>query len=111
MYMKCLAPQEAFNLFKRMPKNDVVSWAALLSGYAQNGMANKSMGVFRSMLSDETQPDAVAMVRLLAACSEVGILQQALCLHAYVIKREHFSLFYLLVAIQVWLKKVSRYSI
>lgn len=87
MYMKCLAPQEAFDLFKRMPKKDVVSWAALLSGYAQNGMAYKSMGVFRNMLSDETQPDAVAMVKLLTACSGLGILQQALCLHAYVIKR------------------------
>ncbi|KAM1058565.1 hypothetical protein ACFX2I_023285 [Malus domestica] len=37
--------------------------------------------------ADETQPDAVVMVKLLAACSELGIRQQALCLHAYVIKR------------------------
>ncbi|KAM2203911.1 hypothetical protein ACFX1S_023614 [Malus domestica] len=87
MYMKCSAPEKAGDLFSRMPKKDVVLWAALLSRYAHNGMAYKSIGVFRSMLSDETQPDAVAMVKLLAACSELGIRQQALCLHAYVIKR------------------------
>ncbi|KAM2858433.1 hypothetical protein COP2_023972 [Malus domestica] len=87
MYMKCSAPEKAGDLFNRMPEKDVVSWAALLSGYAHNGMAYKSIGVFRDMLSDETKPDAVAMVKLLAACSELGILQQALCVHAYVIKR------------------------
>ncbi|KAK9910629.1 hypothetical protein M0R45_034585 [Rubus argutus] len=86
MYMKCSAPQEAVDLFKRMPEKDVVSWAALLSGFAQNRMAYKSMRVFHDMLLDETQPDAVAMVKILAACSELGNLQQALCLHGYVIK-------------------------
>ncbi|KAM2416356.1 hypothetical protein ACFX1W_023337 [Malus domestica] len=58
MYMKCSAPEKAGDLFNRMPKKDVVSWAALLSGQA--------------------------------SCSLFGIrdfLQQALCLHAYVIKR------------------------
>ncbi|XP_048435293.1 putative pentatricopeptide repeat-containing protein At3g01580 [Pyrus x bretschneideri] len=84
--MLCSAPVKAGDLFSRMPKKDVFSWAALLSGYAHNGMAYKSIGVFRDMLSDQTQPDPVAMVKLLTACSELGILQQALCLHAYVIK-------------------------
>ncbi|KAM1410672.1 hypothetical protein COP1_023490 [Malus domestica] len=32
MYMKCSAPEKAGVLFNRMPKKDVVSWAALLSG-------------------------------------------------------------------------------
>ncbi|KAL6143234.1 hypothetical protein ACLB2K_053929 [Fragaria x ananassa] len=86
MYMKCSAPQEAVDLFKRMSKKDVVSWIAMLSGYAQNGMAYKSMGIFRNLLLDGTQPDAVSMVKILAACSELGNLQQALCLHAYVIQ-------------------------
>ncbi|XP_070673136.1 putative pentatricopeptide repeat-containing protein At3g01580 [Malus domestica] len=87
MYMKCSAPEKAGDLFNRMPEKDVVSWAALLSGYAHNGMAYKSIEVFRDTLSDETKPDVVAMVKLLAACSELRILQQALCVHAYVIKR------------------------
>ncbi|KAB2610165.1 pentatricopeptide repeat-containing protein [Pyrus ussuriensis x Pyrus communis] len=77
MYIKCSALEKA----------DVVSWAALLNRYAHNGIAYKSIGVFRDMLSDQTQPDPVAVVKLLAACSELGIRQQAICLHAYVIKR------------------------
>lgn len=48
-------------------------------------MAHKSMEVFHNMLSNEMQPDAVAMVKILAACSESGILQQDVCLHGYII--------------------------
>lgn len=90
MYMKCFTPDKAVDIFKRMPNKDVVSCAAMLGGYAHNGMADKSIGVFRDMLLEEMQPDAVAMVKILAACSELGILQQALCLHGYV-KKSGFS--------------------
>ncbi|XP_022741652.1 putative pentatricopeptide repeat-containing protein At3g01580 [Durio zibethinus] len=84
MYMKCLSPDEAVNVFRKMPGKDVVSWVALLSGYAQNGMAYKSIGIFRDMLSSGIQPDAVSMVKILASSSELGILRQAVCLHGYI---------------------------
>ncbi|KAK0590312.1 hypothetical protein LWI29_025307 [Acer saccharum] len=87
MYMKCLSPDQAVDVFTRMPKKDVVSWVALLSGYALNGMPNKSIEVFRDMLLNEIQPDAVAMVKILASCSELGILQQAFTLHCFVIQK------------------------
>ncbi|EXB56941.1 hypothetical protein L484_019986 [Morus notabilis] len=86
MYMKCFAPDQGLDLFERMPKNDAVSFAALLSGYAHNGMACQSMGVFRQMLLEGIIPDAVAMVKILAACAQLGILRHALCLHGYVKK-------------------------
>ncbi|XP_019052516.1 PREDICTED: putative pentatricopeptide repeat-containing protein At3g01580 [Nelumbo nucifera] len=86
MYMKCSCLGDAIKLFKRMPNKDVVSWATLISGYAWNGLANESVRVFRSMLCNNTWPDAVAMVKLLSACSDMGILLQALCLHGYLIR-------------------------
>ncbi|CAJ1947822.1 unnamed protein product [Sphenostylis stenocarpa] len=86
MYMKCFSPGKAIDLFNRMPKKDVVSWAVLFSGYAEIGMAHKSLQVFCNMLSNGTRPDAIAVVKILAASSELGILQQAVCLHAFVTK-------------------------
>lgn len=86
MYMKCFSPEKAIDLFNRMPKKDVVSWAVLFSGYAEIGMAHNSMRVFCKMLSNGTQPDAIALVKILAASSELGILCQAVCLHAFVTK-------------------------
>ncbi|OVA20806.1 Pentatricopeptide repeat [Macleaya cordata] len=85
MYMKCSCIEKAVDLFKRMPQKDVVCWGAFISGYAQNGLANESLGIFRSMLSDGTRPDAVIMVKVLKACAELGILHQALCLHCYLV--------------------------
>ncbi|KAK8710199.1 hypothetical protein V6N13_145536 [Hibiscus sabdariffa] len=84
MYMKCLSPDEAVNVFSKMPRKDVVAWVALLSGYTLNGMAYKSIGIFRDMLASGIQPDAVSMVKILASSSELGILRQAVCLHGYV---------------------------
>lgn len=86
MYMKCFSPEKAVDLFNRMPKKDVIAWAVLFSGYANNGMVHESMWVFRNMLSSGTRPDAIALVKILTAVSELGILQQAVCFHAFVIK-------------------------
>lgn len=81
MHMKSFVPNKAIDLFERMPKKDVVVYAALLSSFGYNGMAHNSIGVFRNMLAKGTQPDVVAMVKILAACSQLGILKQALCFH------------------------------
>lgn len=86
MYMKCFSPENAVDLFNRMPEKDVIAWAVLFSGYADIGMAHKSMEVFCEMLASGTRPDAIALVKILTAISQLGILQQAVCLHAFVIK-------------------------
>ncbi|KAK2990400.1 hypothetical protein RJ640_001128 [Escallonia rubra] len=86
MYMSCSSPDEAVELFQRVPKKDAVYWAVLLCGCVQNGMAHKSMEVFCNMLSSEIQLDVVIMVKILTACSESGVLQQALCLHCRVVR-------------------------
>ncbi|TMX04087.1 hypothetical protein EJD97_011643 [Solanum chilense] len=86
MYMGCCSPQEAIVLFDRMPSKDPVSWFALLCGCVQNGMANKSMQIFCDMMANDIQPDATVMIKLLGACSDLGVLQLTSCLHSYVIR-------------------------
>ncbi|KAF9604380.1 hypothetical protein IFM89_006389 [Coptis chinensis] len=85
MYVKCSCLEEAVYLFKRTPQKDVVLWSVLISGYAQNGLPNESLQLFSRMLLNGCRPDAVTMVKVLMACSKLGVLQQALCLHAYLI--------------------------
>ncbi|WOH15179.1 hypothetical protein DCAR_0934716 [Daucus carota subsp. sativus] len=86
MYMNCSSPDEAVELFYRMPEKDEVVWSALLSGCVQNGKAHKSVATFRNMLSGGVQPDGNVIVKILTAYSELGIIQQTLCLHGYVIR-------------------------
>ncbi|MQM23511.1 hypothetical protein Taro_056576, partial [Colocasia esculenta] len=86
MYMKCSCLKEAEDLFSRMPRKDVVSWAALINGYTHNGLPVQSLMVFSRMLSTGTSPDAVTMVKVLAACSQLGGIRQALCVHGFLIR-------------------------
>ncbi|CAL4931510.1 unnamed protein product [Urochloa decumbens] len=86
MYMKCSCHEEAMRLFHRMPKKDVVSWAAVISGLTQNGLPDESIQVFKWMLLDDHAPDAVTMVKVLTACSESGVARQAICLHGYLVR-------------------------
>ncbi|KAL6911344.1 hypothetical protein ACP4OV_000149 [Aristida adscensionis] len=85
MYMKCSCHEVAMLLFDRMPKKDVVSWAAVIGGLTQNGLHDKSLQVFKCMLFYSHTPDAVTMVKVLAACLESGAIRQAICLHGYLI--------------------------
>ncbi|KAL9289968.1 putative pentatricopeptide repeat-containing protein [Arabidopsis thaliana] len=87
MYMKCFSPEEAYAVFSRIPRKDVVSWVALISGFTLNGMAHRSIEEFSIMLlENNTRPDAILMVKVLGSCSELGFLEQAECFHSYVIK-------------------------
>ncbi|KFK37623.1 hypothetical protein AALP_AA3G007300 [Arabis alpina] len=87
MYMKCFSPEEAYAVFSRMQKKDVVSWVALISGFTLNGMAQRSTEEFSKMLlGGNTRPDAILMVKVLGSCSDLGFLEQAECFHSYVIK-------------------------
>ncbi|ESQ49979.1 hypothetical protein EUTSA_v10022009mg [Eutrema salsugineum] len=87
MYMKCFSPEEGYAVFSRIPKKDVVSWVALISGFTLNGMAHRSVEGFAMMLRENnTRPDAILMVKILGSCSELGFLEQAECFHSYVIK-------------------------
>jgi hypothetical protein len=43
------------------------------------------MRVFKYMLVDGPVPDGVTMVKVLAACSESGVMRGAFCLHGYLV--------------------------
>ncbi|KAG2295326.1 hypothetical protein Bca52824_041995 [Brassica carinata] len=78
---------EAYAVFSRIPKKDVVSWVALISGFTLNGMAHRSTEEFSKMLHENnTRPDAILMVKVLKSISDLGFLEQAECFHSYVIK-------------------------
>lgn len=85
MYVKCSSAGKAVEIFKKMPNKDVVSFASLINGLTLNGMAYEAVELFCNMLSREIQPDAVCIVKILTACSELGIIRQALCFHGYII--------------------------
>nr|KYP41076.1 Pentatricopeptide repeat-containing protein At1g14470 family [Cajanus cajan] len=58
--------------FDTMPERSVVSWNAMLSGYAQNGAAQETVRLFSDMLSSGNEPDETTWVTVLSSCSSLG---------------------------------------
>ena len=48
----------------KMP-NNAVSWNAMVTGYAENGHANKALALFRQMQRVGMNPDSIRMLRVL----------------------------------------------
>ncbi|KAG6753301.1 hypothetical protein POTOM_043353 [Populus tomentosa] len=74
MYGKCGDLISARRVFDSMPNKDVVTWNAIITGYAQNGASNEAIVLFNGMREAGPHPDRVTMIEVLSACSTIGAL-------------------------------------
>lgn len=74
MYAKCGNMERAQSVFKSMPEKDIVSWSAMIQGYASNGLPKEAIDMFFRMLDENTRPDCYATVGMLNACARLGAL-------------------------------------
>ncbi|KAI5067706.1 hypothetical protein GOP47_0018234 [Adiantum capillus-veneris] len=65
MYAKCGALLKAQKAFDTLPVRDVVSWNALIAGYAQQGQGQEALGCFQRMRSEGFTPTAITYVEYL----------------------------------------------
>ncbi|KAK7256695.1 hypothetical protein RIF29_30152 [Crotalaria pallida] len=74
MYAKCGCLNDADAIFVSMHVRDVITWTALIVGYAQNGKGKESLRFYDSMVSSGTKPDFITFIGLLFACSHAGLV-------------------------------------
>ncbi|XP_030481234.1 pentatricopeptide repeat-containing protein At2g03880, mitochondrial [Cannabis sativa] len=75
MYAKCGCIEEANKVFDSMRVRNVISWTALIVGYAQNGRGKDSLKFYDQMIATGTNPDFITFIGLLFACSHAGLLE------------------------------------
>ncbi|KAJ8637263.1 hypothetical protein MRB53_011530 [Persea americana] len=78
MYAKCGSMVEAESVFMKIVSPDVVSWTAIIMGYAQHGFAENALQLFRKMEESGTKPNAITILCVLFACSHGGMVDQGL---------------------------------
>ncbi|XP_078441931.1 pentatricopeptide repeat (PPR) superfamily protein [Wolffia australiana] len=79
MYAKCGRIVDARRVFDDRPRpRNVVSWNAMLGGYAVHGKAREAARLFEEMSASGQRPDAVTFTCLLAACSQAGLTERGL---------------------------------
>ncbi|KAL5558786.1 hypothetical protein UlMin_034997 [Ulmus minor] len=76
MYLKCGCADEAERLFNEIPAKNVVSWTVMITGYGKHGLGREAIHLFDRMQSDSIEPDGVAYLAVLSACSHSGLTEE-----------------------------------
>ncbi|XP_057865082.2 pentatricopeptide repeat-containing protein At2g13600 [Cryptomeria japonica] len=86
MYVKCGSVENARELFEKIPQRDVVSWTAMIAGYAQNGLLEETFQTFKQMQLAGVKPNATTFACILPACAKNGAWKQAMDIHQGIIE-------------------------
>uniref|UniRef100_A0A9I9E8I8 DYW domain-containing protein n=1 Tax=Cucumis melo TaxID=3656 RepID=A0A9I9E8I8_CUCME len=79
----------AQKLFDEMPRPDIASWNALISGFAQGSRPADAIMMFKRMKEGgNLRPNAVTVQGALLACSQLGTLKEGENVHKYIVEEK-----------------------
>lgn len=76
LYAKCGLVSYADRVFAGSTTKNLITWNAMIGGFAQNGEAGRAIEVFDKMIQLGTRPDYVTYVAVLFACSHAGMVEE-----------------------------------
>ncbi|KAF5470648.1 hypothetical protein F2P56_011148 [Juglans regia] len=85
LHSKCGEMEDACKCFEMMAERDVVSWNAMIGGYAVQGFADESFQMFRSMMREGLIPDGFTLGSVLRACATHSSLMKINQTHGLII--------------------------
>ncbi|XP_057527115.1 pentatricopeptide repeat-containing protein At3g24000, mitochondrial [Amaranthus tricolor] len=86
MYANCGLTMNAKQVFDVMPEHDIVTWNALIGGYAVNEEPDQAFGTYQLMRRRGLQENYITIVNLLSSLSSVSsLLKYGKSVHAHVI--------------------------
>jgi len=87
MYSKCGNLIFSRRVFDNMCERSVISWNAMLAGYAKHGLGKEVVELFKSMRG-ELKPDGVTYMAVLSGCSHGGLVDEGLGFFDLMVKDE-----------------------
>ncbi|CAK9152360.1 unnamed protein product [Ilex paraguariensis] len=72
MYSKCGSIGEGAMIFDVAKNDDIVSWTAMINGYAEHGYSHEAIDLFEKIPEVGLRPDSVTFIGVLSACSHAG---------------------------------------
>ena len=81
MYARCGFVDESQDVFDEFDAKNVVSWNAMISGYAQHGQGLLALDLFERMQKQGIKPDRVIFIAILIACANTHALDQGKLIH------------------------------
>lgn len=98
-YAKCGSMEDSLLVFNKLGmERNIVSWNAVICGYAQNGEGQEAVSFFQRMQRSSCEPNSVTLLGLLWACNHSGLVDQgysyfnrAKLEHPSMLKPEHYA--------------------
>ncbi len=97
-YAKCGSMEDSLLVFNKLSERNIVSWNAVICGYAQNGRGEEAVSFFKRMQVVDCKPNSVTLLGLLWACNHAGLVDEG---HSYfnqariedpsMLKPEHYA--------------------
>ena len=85
MYGKCKLLDDALAAFNNITQQTVISWNAIITVYAQQGLGHEALELFRKMQQEEgMEPDKVTFIGILTACACIGALDEGIAIHNHI---------------------------
>ncbi|CAN0923565.1 Pentatricopeptide repeat-containing protein At2g03380, mitochondrial [Linum grandiflorum] len=87
MYIKCgslIDARSALNELSVVP--DLVSWTAMIVGYAQGGFPEEALRLFVDKKWESIQPNRITLTSVLSACAQIGWLRFGKSVHCLGVK-------------------------
>jgi pentatricopeptide repeat protein len=75
-YARCASLEDSVLVFRKMEQKNVVSWNALICGYARNGRGQEALGAYEKMRAMGMKADNVTLLGLLFACNHAGLVDE-----------------------------------
>ncbi|KAK9920772.1 hypothetical protein M0R45_029318 [Rubus argutus] len=95
LYSKCSELENAYKVFEEMPVRNVVSWTAIISGFAQEWQVDVCLEIFSQMRKSSSEPNDFTYASVLCACTGSGALGQGRCAHGQTIRMGFNSYIYI----------------
>ncbi|RDX80066.1 Pentatricopeptide repeat-containing protein, partial [Mucuna pruriens] len=87
MYCKMGRLDSARKVFDKIPRKDVASWNALISGLSQSSNPCEALEMFWRMQMEYLEPDSVSILNLAPAVSRLEDVDSCKSIHGYVVRR------------------------
>ena len=91
MYAQCGRIEIACQVFDKMLRTDVVSWSAMIVGYALSGNSYEALKLFYQVHLTLIKPDLATVKSLVSTCAYLVSLQLGKWIHCFLIKSEFES--------------------
>ncbi|BAT74041.1 hypothetical protein VIGAN_01162700 [Vigna angularis var. angularis] len=77
MYSRCGAIVDACTVFnERKLYKDVITWNAMIGGYASHGLAAEALQLFKLMKKLKIHPTYITFISVLNACAHAGLVEE-----------------------------------